>query len=187
MKRKGTFVVSGLIAAGMTPFAAGAGDLARAPAPDQDSLWSSVKKMVTNMSESHTFILAGHRSHGSHASHSSHRSSGSRLIPGDGSQVETAAADTRNMNSTPPTSVLPNSPAITKKLKVLPGNSGKFKDIVTQAQVALLVRGYESGEVSGELHARTAAAIYRYQSDHGFVPTGKLTGEVLASLGIAAK
>jgi His-Xaa-Ser repeat protein HxsA len=187
MASKGKFAIPTLLAAGMTPLAAGAGDVARAPAQEQDSLWSSIKKMVSNISETHKFTLAAHGSHGSHGSHSSHRSSGSRLIPGDGNQTETASADTRNMRSTPPNSVLPGSPAIAKKLKVLPGNSGKFKDIVTQAQIALLVRGYESGEVSGELHARSVAAIYRYQADHGFVPSGKLTGEVLASLGITAK
>jgi hypothetical protein len=40
--------------------------------------------------------------------------------------------------------------------------------------------------VNGELHARTVAALYRYQADRGLVPSGKLTNELLSSLGIAA-
>jgi His-Xaa-Ser repeat protein HxsA len=183
--RKGKFAIPTLLAAGLTPFAAAGDEQARAVTATDDSFFDGLKKIVSSIGDAHKFTLAQHRSHGSHGSHSSHRSSAIRLAPGD-AQVMTASASTRNEMSTPPTSLLPSTPAITKKLKVLPGNSGKFRELVTQAQIALLVRGYEVGEVNGELHARTVAALYRYQADRGLVPSGKLTNEVLSSLGIAA-
>jgi His-Xaa-Ser repeat protein HxsA len=181
MARKGKFAIPTLLAAGLVPFAA-AGDEEEATATE-GSFFDGLKKIVSSISDTHKFTLAQHRSHSSHASHSSHRSSGARLTRGD---AQVASGSTRNEMSTPPTSILPSTPAITRKLKILPGNSGKFRELVTQAQIALLVRGYETGEVSGELHARTVAALYRYQADKGLVPSGKLTNEVLSSLGIAA-
>lgn len=43
------------------------------------------------------------------------------------------------------------------------------------------------GEVNGELHARTVAALYKYQEDTHQIPSGKVTNEVLSSLGIIAQ
>ena len=94
------------------------------------------------------------------------------------------------MGSTPTSSILPSSPAITdlagekRKLKVLPGNSGKFKDTLLRAQVALASQGYSVGAVDGEMHARTVAAIYEFQLQSGIEPTGKLSPETLSKLGI---
>jgi len=98
-----------------------------------------------------------------------------------------ASVTSRNESSTPYNSVLPSTPAIAKKLKVLPGNSEHFRTLVTRTQLALIARGYEAGEVNGEVHARTVAALYRYQTDTGFVPSGKITSETLSSLGIVAQ
>jgi His-Xaa-Ser repeat protein HxsA len=191
MARKGAFLIPTLIAAGLTPFGAAisSGDQS-APGAGvrEDSFLDNLKKIVSGVDESHRFTLAGHRSHGSHSSHSSHRSSSYRITPDDGAaKVMTASLSTRNERSTPPNSVLPSTPAIAGKLKVLPGNSAKFQELVTQLQVALQVRGYEAGEIDGTLHARTVAALYHYQKDSGMIPSGKVTPHTLSSLGIIAQ
>ena len=56
-----------------------------------------------------------------------------------------------------------------------------------RVQIALISRGYEVGAVDGSLHARTVAAIYRYQGDAGMVPSGKVTTETLSFLGVPAQ
>jgi len=185
---KGKYAIPTLFAAGLVPFATGPGHATQET--DDGSLFDSLKKMVVNIDDSHHFTLAqhsSHQSHSSHGSHQSHRSYSYRLAPDDAGAVTQASAQTRNEYSTPFTSVLPSTPAIARKLKVLPGHSEKFKELVTRAQLALLSRGYESGEVNGEIHARTVAALYLYQSEAGFVPSGRLTPETLSSLGIIAQ
>ena len=191
MTRKGKFTIPTLLAAGLTPLAAAADDDNKASVRSGESLFDQTKEIVTSIDESHRFTLAQHRSHlshGSHVSHQSHRSYGYQLLPGEGApDAAIASPSTRNEMSTPPNSVLPSSPAIAKKLKILPGNSTKFRELVMRMQIALLARGYQVGEVNGELHARTVAALYQYQEDAGQIPSGKVTSEVLSSLGIIAQ
>ena len=191
MTRKGKFAIPTLLAAGLTPLSVAADDDTKANLRSGDSLFDQMKGIVTSIDESHRFTLAQHQSHvshGSHGSHQSHRSYSYQLLPGEGGPDATvASASTRNEMSTPPSSVLPSSPAIAKKLKILPGNSGKFYELVMRTQIALLAKGYQVGEVNGELHARTVAALYQYQEDTGQIPSGKMTNEVLSSLGIVAQ
>lgn len=187
MARQGRYRIPTLLAAGLTPFAAVANDEIHDANENNRSLFEDLKNIVANISETHKFTLAGHSSHQSHGSHQSHRSSSQRMTPADEATVMQASLNTRNETSTPPNSILPSSPAIATKLKVLPGHSKKFRTLVTQLQVALQIKGYEIGEVNGEVHARTVAALYRYQQDAGFVPSGKVTSETLSSLGIMAQ
>ena len=70
---------------------------------------------------------------------------------------------------------------------MLPGNSGKFQELVQRTQLALLAKGYSVGTIDGEVDAKTVAALYRYQTDQGMVPSGKLTSDTLSSLGIVAQ
>jgi His-Xaa-Ser repeat protein HxsA len=187
MARYFRFAIATLIAAGLTPLASTSGQSANDSTETDRSLLNSLKKIVANIGNSHRFTMAQHQSHQSHGSHQSHRSSSHRITPEDGAAVLQASAGSRNEASTPYNSVLPSTPAIAKKLKILPGNTRRFRELVTKTQVALLASGYEPGEVNGEIHARTVAALYRYQADKGFVPTGKVTGETLSSLGITAQ
>lgn len=186
MARKAKFAIPTLIAAGLAPMAAAGDEPGQGPEAKGNSLFDNFKNIVANIEESHEFTLAQHGSHESHQSHQSHRSYSYRVTPEDDA-VKQASLTSRNESSTPYNSVLPSTPAIAKKLKVLPGNSGKFHTLVTRAQLALSARGYEAGEVNGEVHARTVAALYRYQSDAGLVPSGKITPETLSSLGIIAQ
>lgn len=187
MARKNKYRIPTLLAAGLTPFAATASEQPQDTAGTHSSLFDDIKKIVTGIGESHSFTLAQHQSHQSHGSHQSHRSSSYRMTPPEEGRSMKASLDSRNLASTPANSVLPSSPAIANKLKVLPGNSEKFRMLVTHVQVALQARGYDAGSVNGEVHARTVAALYRYQQDSGFMPTGKLTNETLSSLGITAQ
>jgi His-Xaa-Ser repeat protein HxsA len=188
MARKGRYLIPSFLAAGLLPFGAFAGQAPEETGDKEDSLFDGLKEIVANLEQSHQFTLAQHQSHQSHSSHQSHRSYGYRLTPADNSAgTEYASLISRNEASTPATSVLPSTPAIAKKLKILPGNSKKFGELVARLQIALLVEGYEAGEPNGQLHARTIAALYRYQSDRGIVPSGKITNEVLSSLGIVAQ
>ncbi len=177
-----------LLAAGLTALPVAADVEAEKSSESEISLFDHMKGIVKNIEEAHQFTLAQHRSHQSHSSHQSHRSS-SYQSPSiqSGSQATLPAESTRNKMSTPPNSVLPSSPAIVKKLKILPGNSGKFRELVMRTQIALLSKGYHVGEINGELHARMVAALYKYQEDTGQIPSGKLTNETLSSLGIAAQ
>jgi len=191
MTMKGRFAIPTLLAAGLTPLTAASDGDTKASASSGDPLFDEIKGIVTSIDESHRFTLAQHRSHishGSHGSHQSHRSYSYQLPLGEGApDTAVALGSTRNEMSTPPNSVLPSSPAIAKKLKILPGNSGKFRELVMRTQIVLLAKGYEVGEVNGELHARTVAALYRYQDDVGQIPSGRVTSEVLSSLGIIAQ
>ena len=190
------YVVPSLAAAGAVSADLGGFDSSKVSAP-LDSL-KDAKSIVSNFQDNQVFTLAGHSSHashgshGSHGSHSSHSSSGLILEQIDESEQRMAinGLDTgaRNEASTPRSTVLPSSPAIAKhkKLKILPGNSKKFTEVVTQVQIALGSRGYDIGAVNGEYHARTIAAIYEYQAARGIPATGKITPETLSSLGIIA-
>jgi His-Xaa-Ser repeat protein HxsA len=196
MKPLKLFALAALAAAGFSPSNSQAAGEERSVS--KATSFTDLSKLIELMEHKQTYTLAGHSSHASHASHGSHGSHASHrsyykppeIDQGDDTvslpnpSIELAVA--RNDRSTPATSVLPSSPAITKKLKVLKGNSPKFKDIVTQSQLALLARGHDVGAVNGELDARTRAAIFKFQSASGFAPDGKLTPQVLSALNIAA-
>lgn len=187
-----SLAAAGAIASGTAGFDSSEG-IAAAPSESLEN----AKSMVQGIQDRQVFTLAAHSSHashGSHGSHSSHSSSGLILEQiGEDEQLSMleaveASVGSRNESSTPRSTVLPSSPAIakTKKLKILPGNSQKFADVVMQIQIALGTKGFDIGAVNGEYHARTIAAIYEYQEAQGMPANGKLTPETLSSLGIIA-
>ena len=189
------FTVPGFAAAGIAADNSAGFDSDTAQAPNTGL--DDVKGMTDRIESRQAYTLAqhsSHSSHGSHASHSSHSSGGVRLgSPLDSDevgQVDYEPVMGRNFGSTPTNTILPSSPAITdlpeekRKLKVLPGNSGQFKDTVLRAQVTLASKGYSVGAIDGELHARTVAAIYEFQLQAGLEPTGKLSPDTLSRLGI---
>lgn len=189
--RRLSFVIPSLVAAGLAPAASASDDAAMSDQPGDKNF---LDQIVADISESQTYTLAAHRSHASHSSHGSHQSHGSHRSSGyfpaptpseeGGGFTAVSHQEGRNVQSTPPSAVLPSSPALTRKLKVLPGNSEKFRNIVMRAQIALSSRGYDIGAVSGEIDARTTAAIYEFQDGSGMVPSGRLTPETLSALGI---
>ena len=192
MTKARKFAIPSLLAAGLVPFGAAADEGPVEADTVGRTLLDNIDASISGIEESHRYTLAQHSSHASHYSHGSHRSHWSSSMRSDAPSADAALgtleeASTRNKSSTPPNSVLPSSPAIARKLIVLPGNSKKFRDIVMRVQIALVSRGYEVGAVDGSLHARTVAAIYRYQSDAGMIPSGKITTETLSFLGVPAQ
>jgi His-Xaa-Ser repeat protein HxsA len=195
MVGKFSYVVSSLIAAGVGASAANADtDISKG---ETESFFDQVKPIVENLVNRQTYTLAAHRSHGSHQSHSSHGSHRSYHHPPEIDDLTDELASrsrsdseglalVRNENSTPRSTILPSSPAIAQKLKPLPGNSKKFQNTVTAAQLALMSRGYEIGQIGGRVDAKTMAAVFRFQKDSGYAPDGKLTPEVLTALNVVA-
>lgn len=188
----GVFAIATLAAAGIGSHSVA--DQAADTSVTTSSVHDDVKAIVEHLSAKQAYILAGHRSHASHASHASHSSHRSYVMPPreEDYRVENAnpgiqLASIRNDQSTPSTSILPSSPAITQKLKVLPGNSMKFQATVQQMKLALIARGYEINRVDGELDARTRAAVYKFQVARGMPSNGKVTPGVLAALNISTE
>lgn len=182
------FTIPSLLAAGLVPALSSAEESTVAQIEKTDDM----SKIVLSISDEHEYILAGHRSHSSHGSHRSHRSSSSRSYsrPAPIPPAAPAPSDStgsRNENSTPPSSVLPQSHGTLEKGKILPGNSHKFRKIVLRVQLALDDLGYDVGPINGELDATTVSALHKYQEDKNMIPSGKITQEVLDSLGIVAK
>lgn len=133
------------------------------------------------------FTLAGHRSHSSHGSHRSHRSSGggSSAVPRTYTPPAAPSPPTtnRNKNSTPPSSILPNSPAL--NLPKIKGNSAQFERIVKRLQMILFAYGFYSGELDGIAGNDTRTAIAKYQSSKGIKVTGQVDETLIKSLGIS--
>ena len=183
MKNK-KFIIPSLLAAGLVP----AFSSAEEATTSQSSLDQDISEVIASITGDHQYTLAWHGSHHSHASHASHHSHFAPPGLPTNEALETSnLTGSRNERSTPPKSFLPSSPGVLKKVKFLPGNSDKFQKIVVQVQVALHVLRYDVGAVNGNMHANTVAAVYKYQMDRGMVPSGKITHQVLDSLGIVAQ
>ena len=135
------------------------------------------------------FTLAGHSSHGSHGSHGSHRSSSVSaprtvppvIIP----KTKPAVPSNRNKNSTPPSSVLPSSPAI--DLPKLKGNSAQFQRIVMRVQMYLYAFGYYTGSIDGRTGQDTQTAIVKYQKNSGLKITGVVDDTLLKAMNVSIK
>ena len=185
---KKLFTIPSLLAAGLFASPSSAEDVL----PAKPTLVDHITEVVSSITNSHEYTLAGHSSHGSHGSHGSHRSGGyhpgppAETLSNDAAGISSDLTGTRNINSTPPKSVLPSSFGMIKKVKVLPGNSEKFKNILLRVQLKLNVLGYDIGSMGNGLDAKTVAAIYKFQNDKGMVPSGKITHQVLGALQIIA-
>ena len=183
------FTIPSLLAAGLFTSPSSAEDVV----PTKPALVDHITEVVSSITNSHEYTLAGHSSHRSHGSHGSHRSGGyyptppTETLSNDAAGISSDLNGTRNFNSTPPKSVLPSSPGLVKKVKVLPGNSEKFKNILLRVQLSLNSLGYDIGSMGNGLDAKTVAAIYKFQNDRGMVPSGKITHQVLSSLQIIAQ
>ena len=123
-----------------------------------------LKDMMVDLKDEHVYTVAGHSSHQSHGSHGSHQSHQSYSYnsmpqPGDENFGAYAGLEGRNLSSTPTSTILPSSVAITKKVKRLPGNSQKFRDIVARTQLALTSRGLDVGAVNSVLNIGSALII----------------------------
>jgi len=184
--RKRTFIIPGLAMAGFAqPLPADASIVeantgSSGNGPDGDGLFQRFRQQ-------HEISLAQHRSHSSHASHGSHRSGSTgrvrtppapRTIP----PAPARRSPSRNERSTPPSSVLPSSPAIAPQ-----GEVSQIRTIVRRVQMALQALGYYTGSIDGVVGSQTRAALVRFQTDYSLRVTGTITPEVLDALRIVAQ
>lgn len=132
-----------------------------------------------NLGLTHTYTLAGHRSHSSHGSHASHRSSST------GGYTAPKKSTSRNKRSTTPASILPSTQS--RAAKSLGGNTEKFKEIARKVQLALTSYGYYNGAIDGVVGKGSKAALSRFQSDYSLKVTGTITPQVLDAFGISAR
>ena len=65
-----------------------------------------------------------------------------------------------------------------------PRNSVQSHPLEQDVQAALQREGYYRGSIDGDLDSSTRAAIRDYQSDHGLTATGRISRELLHSLGL---
>ena len=72
-------------------------------------------------------------------------------------------------------------------LKVLPGNTDRFKEIVLEVQFAMLAFGYYNGELDGKFSPEMRGGLQRLQTDYGLKVTGTITPETLDALRIEAR
>ncbi|MGH1379168.1 MAG: His-Xaa-Ser repeat protein HxsA [Alphaproteobacteria bacterium] len=194
MKKKAAFFVSSLITAGMhlPSLDANAAAMTGASTLDNDQTAT-----VWNFKSDRGFTLAGHRSHSSHGSHGSHRSSSSGGYkprpsptpnytppPVKNYNDESSKSSSSKSDSTPPTSILPQSPATSPKVTKIHGNSKAFKVLVMQVQTALFALSFYNGTIDGVPGPETSAAISRYQLKNDLPVTGRLSDTLLDSLHI---
>ena len=203
--RRTRYLISTLVAAGILPVnltnaqsTAGASSASPGPNPDDEAV-------VRRFAQEHRFLLAQHRSHSSHASHSSHRSGSSgrtrapvytppaprapRVTPTP-SPRNTPAPSNRNDRSTPPSSILPSSPA-TAPQPFYSADSGpsrsQVEEVVRKVQIGLMAYGYYDGKLDGMVGPKTRAALTRFQGDFNLNVTGTITPEVLDAFKIVAQ
>lgn len=100
--------------------------------------------------------------------------------------VYVAPAQTSAPVTSPATSTTQAPPASPAPLKVLPGNTDRFKRIVIQVQTGLIAFGYYPGPVTGQVDAATKVGLSKMQDAYKLKVTGTITPEVLTALGIAA-
>ena len=128
------------------------------------------------------YTLAAHSSHGSHGSHGSHQSHSNSGHSSHQSHVshqsssQPSVPKIPNNNSTPPKSILPETPLELK------GNMGQFKILTLRVQAVLYAYGYYNGPLDGMIGENTKIAITKYQRANGLTITGTLSDELIKSL-----
>ncbi|MDH5231543.1 MAG: His-Xaa-Ser repeat protein HxsA [Gammaproteobacteria bacterium] len=186
MKKHTLFLINSLAAAGLQANDSNVVTTDKENTTDQNQLWQN-KKMLN-------FTLAAHRSHQSHGSHGSHRSSsGGGYVPKKTPSYSPPQPrktepqekkQSSKSDSTPPISILPNSPATSPRVTKLHGKSRTFKVLVMRVQTALFALGYYNSTIDGLPGSDTAAAISLYEKRQGMKVTGRLSDKLLDNLSI---
>lgn len=191
---KRRFLISSLLMAGIAPVPpvhAHAGTAPSASGPDPDD-----EELVQRFALEHRFQLAQHRSHSSHASHGSHRSGSSGRVrtpvytppsPPVRRAPRATPSPSRNERSTPPSSVLPSSPATAPNALLSPPSEAAITSVVRRVQIGLQAYGYYHGALDGIVGKETRAALVRFQTDYKLNVTGTITPEVLDAFKIQAE
>ena len=128
------------------------------------------------------YTLAAHGSHASHGSHGSHGSHQSHSNTGHSSHGSHSSSSQPTVpkanNSTPPSSILPQTPLELK------GSMSVFQKLTLRVQAVLFAYGYYNGALDGIIGNNTKTAIINYQKNNGLKITGTLSDELIKSLQI---
>ncbi|MCB2052323.1 MAG: His-Xaa-Ser repeat protein HxsA [Novosphingobium sp.] len=184
-------MIASLATAGVLPIPASE-QRALAQSVSHDGSADSPEAAIERFAAQHYFQLAQHRSHASHSSHSSHRSSSSGSSRTRSYPTVTPppppppAPRARNTRSTPPSSVLPSSPAVAPNSLFGGSVEDPFTETIKKVQRALIAYGYYNGIDDGIVGKNTRSALVRFQTDYNLKVTGTVTPEVLNAFGISA-
>ena len=205
--RRRNWLISGLVAAGITPAQNGSAQDGGHPTVSGKGSDPNDTAFIRRFAQEHQFHLAQHRSHSSHASHSSHRSGSSGTVrtprytpppprvPRATPMPTPTPPPTRNQRSTPPSSILPSSPTTAPNTLYIPSQNqdagvpsrSAIETIVCQVQTGLMAYGYYDGEIDCIVGPKTRDALRRFQEDYDLKITGTITPEVLDAFRIVAQ
>jgi hypothetical protein len=95
-----------------------------------------------------------------------------------------ASSDGRNDRSTPPTFILPATPAVAREQEIRSRERGnrKLAAILNRCAAELMVRGYDVGDEMISFNAKLVEAIFTFQESHGLAPTGRLDQRTMRTL-----
>lgn len=106
-----------------------------------------------------------------------------RDVPSGGPSV--ADSDGRNERSTPPTFILPATPAVTREqeLRLREHSDKKLVAMLTKCSAELISRGYDVGDEMVTFNAKLIEAIYLFQQRSALTASGRLTDQTRKALG----
>lgn len=95
-----------------------------------------------------------------------------------------ADSDGRNDRSTPPTFILPATPAVAREqeLRLRERGNKKLAAVLNRCAAELVVRGYNVGDEMISFNAKLVEAIFTFQESHGLAPTGRLDQRTMRTL-----
>lgn len=106
-----------------------------------------------------------------------------RELPSETASV--ADSDGRNDRSTPPTFILPATPAVAREqeLRSREHSDKKLVATLTKCSAELISRGYDVGDEMVTFNAKLVEAIYVFQQRSALTANGKLTAQTRKALG----
>jgi hypothetical protein len=107
-----------------------------------------------------------------------------RSLPPETS-ASAANSDGRNDRSTPPTFILPATPAVAREqeLRLRERSDKRLVALLNKCAAELVVRGYDVGDEMVSFNAKLIEAVFTFQQEHRLAPTGKLDPRTIMALG----
>lgn len=106
-----------------------------------------------------------------------------RDLPNDA--VPVADSDARNERSTPPTFILPATPAVAREqeLRLREHSDKKVVAILNKCSAELISRGYDVGDEMVTFNAKLVEAIWLFQQRSKLPADGRITEQTRKALG----
>jgi len=140
-----------------------------------ESTVTSTARNSTNTANNEVGTVATHPTYGGGTPKSA-------ISAGERAAAESAVA--MNAPSAPaPTTAQTTPPQTTPPMRPQVSPSPQPVSDVRSAQQALKDDGYNTGPIDGKMGPKTAAALRKFQKDHGIQATGRLDSQTMAALG----